>query len=256
MPFVNRRMQASFMQICWLYVIPSICVLSGLANVLNALVLLKLHSCNNIYYYILVKSISNVVYLLSCSFIVLVKCNEATAHIFPCYLWPHRAFFIAVYELYVYHFLTSALGLFDLLLEMFVALNRLCIIVNKQIFVTRLNAGKVCAGLAAFAFVFYTPLLFILKIEPQQYQQSQQSIVYYYANYTQMLPTNLVGYHLNFVDYKYRWIYEKILLAGLLLRGGILVVLVICMNLLGSCLYRRVIHDKLNLNESQQGNSI
>ena len=135
--------QELFIDTWWTLVLPIICVSSLLSNLFNSAVLSRLnkrsnssscsttdfkHSHNSIYQLMHISSIIRSLYLFICAWIFLDKCGQFCLR--PA--WPHWPFVVQLYKFYAYGFAASVLLFCDLLLEVSIAVKRLCLIVNGE----------------------------------------------------------------------------------------------------------------------------
>nr|QVK45841.1 G protein-coupled receptor [Proales similis] len=142
--------------IAWTFFLPGICLMAFLANALTTYVWFKLEKSKPIYRHIQANSISYLLYTLLCVFVFCMRCGRF------CSL--EDTYWANFYELVIYNFLTSSLGLFNIMLEISVAIYRYLIVTNKTsakcVKVHRLIISMLCLSL-----MLNLPNLFWKKIQ-------------------------------------------------------------------------------------------
>ena len=141
----------------WTFLLPLICLLSLIANLINISVLFKLRRHkNNTYNYIFLKSITNSIYLFFCFFVFIFRCGIFCNNLKHLYITKF-------YQLYIFNYLTSCFGMYDLLIELLITITRfLTLLRNTQM--TRSISNLVLFGSLLISFLFYLPNLFCFQI--------------------------------------------------------------------------------------------
>ncbi|CAF0725430.1 unnamed protein product [Brachionus calyciflorus] len=155
----NKILSDVLREISWTYILPPICFTTSLTQFINILIFstktLRKDPLNK---YLMLHSIVNFLYVLLCSFSFLIRCSNKNI----CSTLSAK-----IYEFYYFNYLTSVLGIYAILIEIFLSLERYFIIINfdvkKKI---KINPFLLILSLSSFCFVFYLPSLFIDKIEP------------------------------------------------------------------------------------------
>ena len=140
------------------FVLPLICLMALIANLINIRVFIELRHLNKSYKYMLCKSIANALYLFICSFVFLVKCGHNCSLTFP------RNYYIKLYELYLFIYFASVLALIDLFMEIMIILQRLFLIINKK-FIEQRSVTTFVLPLVIIAICVYSPHCYFVRIE-------------------------------------------------------------------------------------------
>ena len=145
---------------CWTYLLPSISLFSLATNFLNIVVFAnaKLLNKNPIYTYMLINSIVNFLYSFICSFVFVMRCGNL------CNLGG--TYLANFYELYLYLYFTSVLGIFNILIEIAIAIQRYLIITNKKMLLKRVSRNCFIAALFVVSVIYYIPYLYWRQIVP------------------------------------------------------------------------------------------
>ena len=120
----------------WIFVFPSILLISTCTNAICLRVLLSMRRNNfhrAIYIQMIAKSASVMIYSFICSFVFLIKCGSRCAHISDTYA-------VKIYQAYFYYIIAGILGMFSNLTELWMIVERFIILVsNLDKSVTRLS---------------------------------------------------------------------------------------------------------------------
>ena len=219
-----------FLDIWWTFGIPTICLVSFLTNLTSYIVFKRINKQPSqaiIYKYIEIKSLSVCFYLFSCSCVFMVKCG----HLCPTIMsTPTFNLISKIYELYLFRYATACLGLFDLLIEAVIGLERLFVVMNKKY----LKHVKIQLSIIfAISIVFYSPELFLFGVNTNSSSTKYHIILRYSDTMA---------------------IYHSFLLFTAVLRGLILVILLICINMIGCLIFRRRMMAKRTLKKTGKGN--
>ena len=141
-------------------VIPFVCGLSIAANLWSSIVFAKLNKSSPkcIYALLLVKSIASCVYLLICLFAFILKYSSINNPSSPSSV----QFIMRIYELYLFKYLSSCLGLFDLLLETLLAVERLFAITRRE---ELKRSWLILVTLFIASLLFYLPNVISFEIQ-------------------------------------------------------------------------------------------
>jgi hypothetical protein len=139
----------------WTFILPSICLFGFFTNLINIIVFLKLKSKNPIYKLMLSNSISNFFYSLICFFVFIMRCGQ--------YCTIQNTYWVKIYEKYLFYYLTSVLGLFNIFIEVCVAIQRYMIVANKSL-PKKLPIRLIILVLFILSLVLYTPNMFYRQI--------------------------------------------------------------------------------------------
>lgn len=139
----------------WTFILPLICAFGFFTNLINIVVFLKLKSKNPIYKLMLSNSITNFFYSLICFFVFIMRCGQ--------YCTIQNTYWVKVYEKYLFYYLTSALGLFNIFIEVCVAIQRYLIVANKNL-PKKLPIKIIILVLFILSLVLYTPNMFYRQI--------------------------------------------------------------------------------------------
>ena len=99
------------------FILPPICILGVLMNLLNVIVLLQPDLKDAIFSFMLINSIADFLFLFICSFTFIIRCGVLCN---SGYTYESKFF-----ELYIYLFVGNSILLFSTLLDIVVSLNRL-----------------------------------------------------------------------------------------------------------------------------------
>ena len=151
----NSSGNAVIVDVLFTFIVPPICFVSLLTNLVNVYVFIKMRHLNIIYKFLLCKSASNTIYLCICMFIFVAKCGRFCSF--------DNSYMAKAYELYLFTYVASVLGFVDLLIEIFILLQRFFLLKNKP-FLEKKNVFIVIVPLLMFATILYLPTIFLLKI--------------------------------------------------------------------------------------------
>jgi hypothetical protein len=216
------------------FVLPIICLISLLSNILNVVVLLRLESNSKIYKYMLLKSIINSFYLFACSFLFLFKCGQFCSDSKYSYL-------VKLYQLYIFNYLTSCLGLLDLFIELIICFNRYAV-VSKEFHVKDRNNQITRKGdcvilvLITFTFLFYIPNIITQNIIPMNLANNT-----FTNNVTEIIPNKYkIALNPNFKN-----LYAIFEPVNIYFRGFLMIGLIIFVRILASRRFKTNVDDLL-----------
>ena len=164
----------------WVYVLPSICLLGVITNLLNVFIFShQLKSKNKIYRYFLVHSILDLVYVLfSLIFFMLKACLAGSYHF---HYWA------VFYEYLFYLLFTTILAIYMVLIELLISIKRLLLVLNLNM-TFKLRFSTILAAFAVFSILNYVPLSTILFIKKSMAPVgSNSTLVKYEICYDQLV---------------------------------------------------------------------
>ena len=171
--------------------------------------------------YLFVKSLITTFYLLSCSTVFMIKCNTLCTQWFS--VSPGYSYAQKLVEFFIYNYLSTCLAMFDLFVEVCIALERLSVIVNHPgKHMERVHVIVPC--LALFVFAYFSPNLVLYKIKRNE-------------------TTGL--YYLSITDFHLFNIYVIAILA---LRAGLVFLLIIAINIISCHCYTQRMRLKRTMN--------
>lgn len=215
------------------YLLPSICLFGIVTSSLNILVIIKINKLNeNVYLYMLINSISDLVFLITQIFVGLIRCG------FLCpYGYTYGAKF---YELYIYLFAGYTIIIFDCLINISVSIDRLRSFSSKQIQASTSRKMFLIRCICLFA-------LSVLILLP----------IY-------MLPREIKAFGLLNLNGSYETLYihslkpswkiplTQTLVSGIIIaKGPILLLLFICINCFVGIKFAQHIKNKKNVTSSK-----
>ena len=145
-----------FVTLVWTFVIPSICCIGAITNLLSTISLIKIKSKEIIHKYMLANSVIKMLYTFMCAFICLVRCGRM------CPV-ASTSFVIVLYKYLIYDYVTSCMAVFNILIEIVLSLQRCSIVSNwKRFRFERFNV--VILMLTGVSFLPYIPCLFLSEM--------------------------------------------------------------------------------------------
>lgn len=135
------------------FIYSSICLFGATTVSINISVFVNKKLTDRTYQFLLVEAIVDLLYITMMGCSSLINCGT------PCQsrantLWAQ----IIRYGFYDY--LTSCFAINNILIEMFLSLERLCVISNRQI-LQKLNFKPVVLAIGVFSLAYYSPVLFL-----------------------------------------------------------------------------------------------
>ena len=142
----------------WAYILPAICVFGILTNTLNITVFAKRQQLKNkIYKYFLAHSTIDLIYMLTSLSYFLIKYSLGDL--------LGSTYFTQMWELISYFFLTTALAMNLVIIELFISIKRLLIVHNITT-PSPIRFGSVMMVCSLTAFISTVPILMAFKINP------------------------------------------------------------------------------------------
>jgi hypothetical protein len=190
--FLNEIPIETIKDIYWTFVLPLICAFSILTCLINLIIFASLKSKNIIYKFMLYNSLSDIAYLFSVMFVFVMRCGQFCDELKDSYA-------AKFYHHYIFTFVANSLGLFGILIEILISVQRIFFLTNKA-FMDRTKINVTLIGFLTFSFVFCIPQLFAFEIKALQARkksgQNETSLIYIRENVTpnmSFLFRNLVG---------------------------------------------------------------
>lgn len=218
------------------FILPIICYISLFSNILNIVVLFCLESKRKIYKYMLLKSIINSIYLFACSFIFLFKCGQFCNDLKHYYL-------VKWYQLYIFNYLTSCLGLLDLFIELIICFSRYAVISNEYYVKDRNKKMKRVGDCVIFILITFTLLFYIPNI-------INYSIIPINAtNSTFTNITNGTNKYQLVLNSNFKSLYEIFEPVNIYFRGLLMIGLIFLVRILASRKFKTNVDDLLHATE-------
>jgi hypothetical protein len=194
----------------WTFILPSICLGGICANFINIIILVKLRNKNLTYRLMLYNSISNLFYTFICSFVFIMRCGK--------YCQFQNTWMACVYEKYFYFYFSGVLGMFNVLIEIMIAIQRYFIAANKK-FTNESTIKALIIVIIIFSLCAYTPIIItrdILELD-QNKVALMSSLIYNPNNFTLYYIKNNIG----------EYVPLKIIYSGFIMFRSILVLLLL-----------------------------
>lgn len=141
------------------YFFSSIAIFGTFTSLINFKVFNNKKFADQIYKYFIFTSANDFIYCFILSFYVLVACGSI------CDKLRSKTYLSQFYLLFFGDYLTSALALIGIIIEIFVSLQRLFLILNKSL-MQNLKPILVILIISLFCLMFYLPILFVRAIVP------------------------------------------------------------------------------------------
>ncbi|RNA11347.1 hypothetical protein BpHYR1_006321 [Brachionus plicatilis] len=141
------------------YFFSSIAILGTITSSMNFIVFYNQKFADQIYKYFLFTSANDFMYCFILSFYALVTCGTI------CDKLRSKTFSAQFYLLFFGDYFTSSLALIGIIIEIFVSLQRLFLILNKNL-MQNLKPTFVISIISGFCLIFYIPVLFVQEIVP------------------------------------------------------------------------------------------
>ncbi len=139
--------------ICWTCVFPLFCFTGSLINLFNVYVFVhKEFRKNSLNRFMLAYSIADCLYLSIGSFSFVFKCGSL------CDL--DNSFSAQVYGYIFIDYITSVLAIFNILIEVFISIQRYLSIINKKIRIFNQSTNKTLLILLITSLIYYLPFVF------------------------------------------------------------------------------------------------
>lgn len=139
------------------YIFCIICALGSVSSLINISVLTNPRLKDTVYKYFLASSIIDLFYTVIIALKIFITCGTECDNI------RKNQLSTMVYILYFQDYLTSCFAINNILIEIFVSLQRFFIISNRKM-MQHLKPLKVVLGIFMFTLVYYSPLMFMKEI--------------------------------------------------------------------------------------------
>lgn len=139
------------------FVACSIAIVGFLLTAINIAVFIRLRDKDPIYKFLLLASVLDLLYLGFLAITNLFNCGTPCASI-------NSTLLAKLYILLIDDYLSSSIAFNNVLVEIFLSLQRLYIIMNKRFWVDERRFKSVVIALALFALAFYYPVIFLKRI--------------------------------------------------------------------------------------------
>lgn len=156
-PNETLNVKSSNFYIDWFEVtLCTLCFLGTFTSILNIIIFLNKKLKDQTYNYMLVISMVDFAYITIIGFEITFKCGSF------CDILKN-SYATQVYTLWFADYLTSCLAIMNILIELFVSIQRLFIILNKK-FLQNVSFRIVLILISLVSIVYYIPVLFVRKI--------------------------------------------------------------------------------------------
>jgi hypothetical protein len=134
-----------------------VALLGTISHIINIAVLLSLELKDISYKFMLANSVNNTFYLLLCGINVLFLCKDGCEK-------RDLPLMLIIFFLVIEEYLTSCMAVFNLLILIFLSLQRTFIVLNKSL-LQNISAIKSILIFSLISLIFYSPILTIQRIE-------------------------------------------------------------------------------------------
>ena len=155
MPHKKYVLNDTLRDVYWTFVLPSICLVSLLANTINIWIFNSIKSSNIIYKYMLINGIFDQAYLITVFFVFTIRCGKL------CDI--KNSYMAQFYAVYIYGYTTSSLSLFGILLEISILVQRYMFLARKDYWKC-INKTIMFCCLFVFCFVYHMAQLSTFEI--------------------------------------------------------------------------------------------
>lgn len=131
-----------------------ICIMGVVTNFISIIVCLNPRLKYPVFKFMLLTSINDCLYCFILAFESISFCNSCYAHV---------NFYTNVYTVYVAGYISSSLAILNILIELFISLERYLIILNSP-YLKQISYIHVTILLMILSFVYYVPVLFASKV--------------------------------------------------------------------------------------------
>lgn len=135
------------------FIYSSICLFGATTVSINISVFANKKLTDRTYQFLLVEAIVDLLYITMMGCSSLINCGT------PCQS-RSQTLWAQIIRFCFYEYLTSCFAINNILIEVFLSLERLCVISNRQI-LQKCNFKPVIIGIASFSLAYYTPVLFM-----------------------------------------------------------------------------------------------
>lgn len=140
-----------------------VCSLGSITSLINIFVLSNKKLKDPVYSYYLASSIIDFIYVTIIALKIFITCGS------PC-IFRKNYLSTLIYILYFQDYLTSCLAITNILIEVFISLQRFMIISNKK-FLLNFRPILVVIFLSVFCLIYYIPVIFLKSIQHESKDQ-------------------------------------------------------------------------------------
>ena len=214
--------------IYWTLIIPAIGFFGTLTNLASIFTLIRMGSKNHMYKYMLTNAISNCVYMLLCAFIFFLRCGTMCTT-------DLSSLGIILYNFLIWDYATSALAILISLVEIIMCIQRYGVISNWNKYkFERFNL--IFPVLVMFSLVVYLPRLFFRQID-------------------KVVDGDAISYELVNTRFKSTIFGIVLNIMQSVVRGPVLLVIIIIINILTGLKYAELIRKKIEMTNTFTKNS-
>ena len=215
------------------FIAPVVCFCSLSTNLINLIVLYKLKEREKFNKYFFIKSIINSIYLFILIFIFIIKCGR--------YCDIKDSYLAKLYQIYLFYYFTSCLGLIDLLIETVISINRYMTITNNHLF-ARIRIKTIITIFIFVSAVFYTPYLFVFELKgfTKNFTNNNNTTINFETKYV-VRPLK-----------KYLLVLEFIDALNFSIRSALLIILIIFINVFSFCKFSKNVNNLIALRKIRE----
>lgn len=149
----------TFNQIWSTFIIPVICIVGALFNFICTCIFLQLKSKVRVFKWLLTNSITNIFYLVQCSFVFLIKCE--------CFCSFSRSYNSALYQYISYSYFSNVLALFGIFIKIVISCQHLSFLIGSKYCVFIKSTKIILTCLFFISVIFYIPLLYVIEVHSE-----------------------------------------------------------------------------------------
>jgi hypothetical protein len=141
----------------------SICVFGSLPVIINVSIFLSPTLKDHIYKFLLFEAIVDLLYLICIGLSIVFSCGSPCAYV-------ESKLIAKIYSLVIYDYATSCMAITNIFIELFLAIQRLFVIMNKPFLIE--NNLFICGTLTLLSMAYYLPVFFlksIVKLDNDKY---------------------------------------------------------------------------------------
>ena len=225
--------------VIWTFVFPVFCFVGSLTNLVTIYVFVHVQfRRNNVHRLMLAYSVADFFYLTIGSFAFVFKCGS------QCDL--DKSFTAQVYGYIFVDYITSVLAIFNILIEVFLSMQRYLMIVNKKYKMFNLSTNKTLLIILFISLVYYLPIFFSKTIF-----QKEEKTDHYLSNQT-VEETNRTVYTLEANEFGKSYLGKSIIVTLAVIRNLVLLNMIIVFSVLTLYEFRRYLVKKARMKRSQQ----
>jgi hypothetical protein len=223
----------------WTFVFPVFCFVGSLTNLVTIYVFVHVQfRRNNVHRLMLAYSVADFFYLTIGSFAFVFKCGSL------CDL--DKSFTAQVYGYIFIDYITSVLAIFNILIEVFLSMQRYLIIINKKYKMFNMPTNNTLLIILCVSLVYYLPIFFSKTII------QKEEIVHHFPKNQTYEETNRTVYMLEPNEFGKSFLGKGIIVTLAAIRNLVLLNLIIVFSLLTLYEFRKYIVKKARMKRSQQ----